>query len=267
MSADSSVVHLLAPNPSAWTGSGTNTYIVTSRARSCVVVDPGTDNEAHLSAIERAVLSRGTLTAILVTHGHPDHVGGVELLRRSTGAPVMMSKSTDVSFVDARLDDGALVNVGERRIRALHTPGHRFDHMCFYLEDDALLIAGDMLAGSGTVVVAPPDGDMTAYLDSLRRMQAFELRRILPGHGPPINDPSVRLEDYLRHRLEREQQVVAGLAAGDDTVAALVDRIYRDLDPSLRPAAALSISAHLIKLERERKAIHDVEDGTWRPAS
>src|SRR5579884_4487156 len=134
MTPEPGIHTLLAPNPSAWTGDGTNTYVVTSGAGSSVVIDPGSADDAHLDAIVRRATAAGTLDAILVTHGHPDHVEGAARLRALTGAPLLMARETDVAGVDVRLADGDVAPVGERRLRALHTPGHRFDHLCFWLE-------------------------------------------------------------------------------------------------------------------------------------
>ncbi|HLJ80523.1 MAG TPA: MBL fold metallo-hydrolase, partial [Ktedonobacterales bacterium] len=163
---------------------------------------------------------------------------------------------------DATLADGDVVHVGERRLRALHTPGHRFDHLCFLLEDAGALFAGDLVAGVGTVVIAPPEGDLLDYMASLRRLLALDLQTILPAHGPAIEQPQALLAQYIAHREDRERQVLAGLANGPSTVAALVEGIYTDVDPKLHPVAALSVTAHLQKLEREGRVAR--EGDRWR---
>ena len=270
------VTALLAPNPSPLTGTGTTTYIVAGWSGGCVVIDPGPAIAAHLAAVARQVAAHGGAQAILITHGHPDHDEGAARLRELTGAPVLAWSREGVASADTTLVDGAEIGIGGpgagiqggqagevRRLKALHTPGHRFDHLCFLLPGAATIFAGDLVAGSGTVVIAPPEGDLGEYLASLRRLLTLDLALILPAHGPPIAAPHTLLEEYLRHRLAREAQVLAGMAAGDATVGALVARIYADVDPTLHPLAAQTVTAHLLKLEREGRAVR-VSGECWR---
>lgn len=274
------IERLLAPNPSPLTGKGTNTYLVSDNidstdnadgagsASGCIIIDPGPAIEAHLREITQVAEAHGGVRGILVTHGHPDHDEGAARLRELTGAPVSAWSREGVATADRALADGAEITVGTRRLVALHTPGHRFDHLCFWLPDEGVLFAGDLVAGEGTVVIIPGEGDMAAYLASLRRLLALDPRRILPGHGPPIERPRELLEEYIRHRLEREQQVLAALAAGARTPDEIVARVYLDLDPALRPMAALSVTAHLLKLEREGRASRSGQadkSGEWLP--
>ncbi|HLY31802.1 MAG TPA: MBL fold metallo-hydrolase [Ktedonobacterales bacterium] len=251
---------LLAPNPSLMTGPGTNTYLIADpadQAAGCVVIDPGPEIESHLAAVARAATQHGGAHAILITHGHPDHVEGAARLRALTGAPVLAWSHEGSAIVDETLTDGQVIGVGARQLHAVYTPGHRFDHLCFLLEDAGALFAGDLVAGVGTVVIIPPEGDMLDYLASLRRLLTLDLRVILPAHGPQIVNPHALLEDYLRHREAREAQVIAALAASapaPQTVPALVTSIYTDVDPQLHPIAAHSVLAHLLKLEREGRA-------------
>lgn len=255
------IAHMLAPNASVYTGPGTNTYLVSSRAGPCLVIDPGPDHEGHLREIARAAASHGALQGILLTHQHPDHSDGAARLRAMTGAPILASQYAGTALADVTLDDGEVVRAGERVLRALYTPGHRFDHLCFLLEDARILFAGDVVAGSGTVVIAPPEGDLAAYLASLRRLMTLDLTQILPGHGPAIDAPREKLAEYVAHRLDRERQVLAELRAGNAAVEALVAAIYPDLDPALDEAAALTVTAHLLKLEHDGRVARAVAPG------
>ncbi|HEX5156267.1 MAG TPA: MBL fold metallo-hydrolase [Ktedonobacterales bacterium] len=243
---------ILAPNPSLLTGPGTNTYLVADEATGeVVIIDPGPDMPEHLRRVADAVAVLGRATAILVTHGHPDHADGASSLRELLGVPIYAWSREGVASTDRPLADGAVIPVGNRNLRALHTPGHRFDHLCFLLEDADALFAGDLIAGVGTVVIAPPEGDLLDYLASLRRLQSLHLLLILPAHGPFVDDPQAVLGYYIAHREERERQVLAGLAAGPRTVGELVSGIYADVSADLHPIAAYSVLAHLYKLERE----------------
>lgn len=256
---------ILAPNPSPMTGPGTNTYLI-SGAEGCVVIDPGPEIESHLAAVAQAAQARGGARALLVTHGHPDHMEGAARLRALTGAPIWAYSREGVPVADAELADNALVSLGDQRLRALYTPGHRFDHLCFLLEDSGVVFAGDLVAGAGTVVIAPPHGDLNDYLTSLRRLLALipdELRILAPAHGLTREDAQALLQGYIAHREQREQQLLAALAAdagdaGDhpdgQRVAELVARIYTDVAPDLWPVAAYSTLAGLLKLERDGRA-------------
>lgn len=253
------VERILAPNPSLLTGPGTNTFIVANRGEA-VVIDPGPDITEHLERIAAALKPAGRALAILVTHGHPDHMEGAAHLRALTGAPILAWSREGVPDAGWELRDGERIAIGGRALRTLYTPGHRFDHVCFLLEDAAALFAGDLVAGEGTVVIAPPEGDLAQYLDSLRRLLALDPRLMLPAHGPTIDRPRELLAYYIAHREQREAQVLAALAGGPRTVAELVAAIYADVNPELHPIAAYSVLAHLTKLEREGRVQHDTDD-------
>jgi glyoxylase-like metal-dependent hydrolase (beta-lactamase superfamily II) len=261
------VLRALAPNPSLMTGPGTSSFVVTSATGGCAVIDPGPDITTHLDALADLTAAHGGAQAILITHGHPDHMEGAAGLRERIGAPILAWSHEGVPVADQTLQDDEVLELGERTLRVVYTPGHRFDHVCFLLEDSYALFAGDLVAGAGTVVVAPPEGDLLDYMASLRRLLALNLRVILPAHGPEIDDPRALLEHYLAHREERERQVLDGLAAGPVTIPVLVAHIYTDVDPQLHPVAALSIQAHLLKLEREERVAHEgaiPAEAVWR---
>ena len=260
------VSSILAPNPSLMTGPGTNTYVISEPGSLSAVIDPGPDSEEHL---QRILQEAGAgISAILITHGHPDHALGADRLRELSGAPILAWSREGTPDADQTLSDGTTIHLGRRRLRALHTPGHRFDHLSFLLEDSAALFAGDLVAGTGTVVIAPPEGNLVDYLASLHRLVDLDLAMILPAHGPVISEPHALLLEYIAHRNQRESQVLARLAEGPATLDALVESIYADVDPRLHGAAALSVTAHLYKLETEgrvtRATATESSSGPWQ---
>lgn len=251
---------VLAPNPSLMTLEGTNTYVIGGPGDGAIVLDPGPADDDHL---ERVRAEAGEVSLVLLTHWHPDHAEGADRLAGMCGAPIAAaagSRDDAIALGDGE-EIGQDIGQGRAVLRALATPGHSGDHLCFLLEDEGTLFTGDHILGFGTSVVAPPDGDMEAYVRSLERLRDVDARRMFPGHGPVIDEPAAILEYYIDHRLERERQVMEELARGPVTVGDLVAAIYSDVDPGLHPAAALTVAAHLAKLEREGLARE--EDGRW----
>jgi glyoxylase-like metal-dependent hydrolase (beta-lactamase superfamily II) len=242
-------VRVLAPNPGPFTLDGTNTWVV--GRSTCVVIDPGPDGADHLDDVVRTA---GTVAAIVLTHRHPDHAPGAGPLARRTGAPVL---AFDPAPGERRMTDGEQIRGGGVVLRAVHTPGHTPDHVALFDEDSGLLFTGDAVLGRGTSVIDPPDGDLVAYLGSLRRMLDMEPRALCPGHGPVVWDARAKLAEYLGHRADRERQIVLALAAGPATPEELVPGIYADTAVTLHPVAARSVLAHLLALERSGAAVRD----------
>ncbi len=259
---------VVAPNPGVMTGPGTNSYLVGSGA--LAVIDPGPAHDGHLDALARA--GEGRIRWVLTTHTHPDHSPGAAGLKERTGAEVLGFAARDGFEPDRLLAEGSVLESAEFRLRALHTPGHASNHLCFLLEGAQLLFSGDHVMDGSTVVISPPDGDMDAYLGSLRRLQRLRppLEAIAPGHGALITEPADRLGYYIAHRLERERMVLAALSeAGRATVDELLPVVYADVDEERHPIARRSLWAHLRKLAGEGAVVGDdvdeVEAG-WRPA-
>jgi glyoxylase-like metal-dependent hydrolase (beta-lactamase superfamily II) len=262
------VMRITAPNPSIMTGPGTNTYLVGERA--LVAVDPGPDDDVHLDAVAAAAETYGRITAVVVTHHHSDHAPGAAGLAARTGAVVLGYERRPEYSPDRLLAEGDVVDLGDLPLRALHTPGHAADHLCFLIDEPApMLFSGDHVMGGSTVVIAPPDGDMAAYLASLRRLldERPALELIAPGHGPVMPDPTGVLSGYIDHRLAREAAVAAALARrGTADVDQIVADVYTDVPELLHPIARYSVWAHLLKLRDEGRAASNqpgTVESTW----
>ncbi len=258
------VRRLVAPNPGPMTGPGTNTYLLGDE--DVIVLDPGPAIDAHVEAILAA--GEGRIGTIICTHTHPDHSPAWQAVARATGATVIGALPAgddhqDETFSpDIELSDGYVLATSELRLRAVHTPGHVSNHYCFLLEEEGLLFAGDHIMNGSTVVIIPPGGDMQAYIASLERLLEEPVQAVAPGHGEVIEDSAAEIRRLVEHRLGRERKVAAGLAACAPTdLGTLVTTVYDDVDPSLHPWAQLSLEAHLIKLEREGRAVRD--GGMW----
>lgn len=256
------LVRLTGPNPGVMTGPGTNTYLVgTGRL---AVVDPGPDDPGHRRAIlAEAGRQGGEIAWILVTHAHPDHAPGAGGLAGATGARVIGFGHAGAGFrPDLAVGDGWVLDGGSFRLRAVHTPGHASDHLCWLLEERGVLLSGDHLMEGSTVVIRPPDGDMGEYLRSLGRVADLDpgLTAIAPGHGRLIGDPAAAVEAVVAHRLERERLVAAALTrAGTASVDQLLDEVYPDIGEVLRPVARFSLWAHLRKLAEDGRISSTLE--------
>ena len=251
---------VLAPNPSPMTLDGTNTYLLGAPGSGgVIVVDPGPDLVQHRAAIDTAVGELdAAVTAVVFTHHHADHAQAVGWAADwGVEAYAFTPRLIDPSVTP--LGDSGSVSGGGVTIEAVHTPGHASDHLCLRVAETGAVLTGDHVLGRGTTVVAWPDGDMVAYMASLRRLAALEATVLYPGHGPALADPARSVRDYIAHREDREQQIVAALAAGDTTPAAVVARVYADVDVALHPAAERSVRAHLDKLRAEDKVVRVVD--------
>jgi glyoxylase-like metal-dependent hydrolase (beta-lactamase superfamily II) len=261
------VRRLVARNPGFMTGPGTNTYLLGTQR--CAVIDPGPHDPVHIERILEA--AGGRVSAILATHTHPDHSPGVAALAQSTGAEVLgrgapVHGRQDATFAPTRvLNDGDVVRVDDLALRAIHTPGHASNHLCYLLEGAGMLFSGDHVMQGSTVVIGPPDGDMQLYLQSLARLQREPVTRIAPGHGTVIEDAQSEVARLIAHRLQREAKVVERLRrAGRATIDVLVASVYDDVDARLHPVAKGSLLAHLLKLEADgRAARDDAADAAW----
>ena len=260
---------VLARNPSPFTFKGTGTAIVGHGT--VAVIDPGPDDPEHLACLRHA-LAGETVTHILVTHTHRDHSPAARTLKAWTGAKtygfgphpdadhggVVVEEGGDTDFVpDIVVRDGDVIEAGGLAIECVHTPGYISNHVCYALKEEKTLFTGDHIMAWSTSVIAPPDGDMTDYFDSLRKLLAREDEIYWPTHGGPVRDPKPFVAAYLAHRLEREEQVLSCLRSGVGSIAEIVARNYAGLDPQLRPAASLSVLAHLQKLIAEGRAVAD----------
>jgi glyoxylase-like metal-dependent hydrolase (beta-lactamase superfamily II) len=224
------VVRILAPNPGPMTLEGTNTYLYGEGP--CVVIDPGSEDAAHLDAIRAAAEERGGIGLVLLTHSHGDHTAGADQL----GAEVVLPGGGE--------EHGGLC--------ALATPGHAADHVAF-LSPTGICFSGDLVLGLGSTIVPPGGGAMAAFMDSLRLLQAQEIELIAPGHGPWITDPEAKLAEYVEHRELRERRLLAALDAGERSRAELLVTVWEDVPTELLPMAAMAMEAHLEKLEDEGK--------------
>jgi glyoxylase-like metal-dependent hydrolase (beta-lactamase superfamily II) len=241
------VALVLAPNPSPMTLTGTNTYLI--GRDEIAVVDPGPDLPEHVDAIVENLGRLGKPAIALVTHHHDDHLPAARRLRERLGMPI--AGHADLPSVDRPLAHDEVLSLAGATLRALHTPGHTWDHVCYFLEEERAIFAGDLVAGTGSLVVGPGRGELAASLHSLQILQDQDPSVIYPGHGPVVPDARAKLAEYIRHRAERERQVLDALGAGLTTIPLMVERIYVGIVPGLVGHASRNVQAHLFKLEDE----------------
>ncbi|MDP1028119.1 MBL fold metallo-hydrolase [Sphingomonas sp. KR1UV-12] len=274
------VTRILAPNASAYTYTGTQSYLVGDT--DVAVIDPGPDDPAHLAALRAAIAGRA-VRAILVTHHHRDHSPASRPLAVATGAPIMGAAAFEPEDGGARADaafdpdyrpdrvmaEGEQVAGAGWTLTAIATPGHTSNHLCFALEPTGALFSGDHVMGWATSVVSPPDGDMGAYMASLEKLLGRDDRVYYPGHGDAVDTPQRLVRGMLGHRKQREGQILRLLREAEQAVPAMVGRMYAGIDPRLRGAAERSVLAHLYDL-RGRGLVIDHPRGkeeTWRIAA
>jgi glyoxylase-like metal-dependent hydrolase (beta-lactamase superfamily II) len=269
------VLRVTAANAGQFTFAGTNTYLVGEG--DLAVIDPGPDLPGHLDALI-GIIGRRKVSGIFVTHTHRDHTDLLPSLAAMTGAPVyaegphrafrhlrrlesnVLDASADHDFKPgAALADGEVVTGGGWTIEAVHTPGHTANHCAFALKEQNLLFSGDHVMGWSTSIVAPPDGSMAAYMASLHKLLARGERSYLPGHGGPVTNPKTFTKALAGHRKMREHAILQRLRGGDSLIPQIVAALYRDVDPRLHGAAALSVFAHLEHLIEQGRTKADGE--------
>jgi glyoxylase-like metal-dependent hydrolase (beta-lactamase superfamily II) len=256
-----------AYNPGPYTGAGNNTYLVGNPQ--ALLIDAGTGEPRHLDDLSRALIShQAELSSVVVTHGHSDHASGAESIaaRWSEARLFKMpwpERDCQFNVEWNTLADGARIRAGDCELEVIHTPGHAPDHVVLWESASRTVFAGDLVTDPGTVVIpASHGGSLTAYLSSLRRILALDPVRLLPAHGPAIDNPRGVIERYVSHRQAREAQILASVRAGHSTLESIVDNVYDGLAETLTAAARESVLAHLIKLQEEDAVIRDNDE--WR---
>ena len=256
------VGRVLGLNPGMMTGPGTNTYLVGRREP--ILIDTGAGVDGYVPLLEDYLRIRGIdrPSRVILTHRHVDHLGGVAHLRaRFPGLPVakMIHRDADLPEGIEDLRDGQVVEGDGVTLVPIHTPGHASDHLCYYLVEEKALFSGDVILSGSTSVIPSGDGDLGDYMASLRRLQGLDVRRIYSAHGPVIEDAPAKIEEYIAHRLAREQQILEALGDGLRTIPDMVSRIYADVSPKLHRVAAMSVESHLKKLAREGRVREHVQ--------
>ena len=250
------VGRVLGLNPGLMTGPGTNTYLV--GRRDPILIDTGVGVPDYQPLLESYLAERGWTqpSRVILTHRHRDHLGGVARLReRYRGLQVakMIHKDVDLPEGTEDLRDGRVVQGEGVTLVPVHTPGHASDHLCYYLVEERALFTGDVILGGSTTVIPSDDGDLGDYMASLRRLQELDVHRIYPAHGPVIDNAPAKIQEFIDHRLLREQQILDALADGLVTIPTIVARIYAEVPVALHPMAAMSVESHLKKLAKEAR--------------
>lgn len=252
------VMRLLAPNPGMMTGPGTNTYLLGKNE--IAVIDPGPAIDAHTELIRKS--APGRIKWVLVTHTHPDHSPAAAALAETTGAERLGRNAPDgphqdkTFSADRVLQNGDILETSEFKLEVIHTPGHASNHLCYLHDKLGWLFTGDHIINGSTVVIDPPDGNMSDYLDSLESLMDKFLATIAPGHGELLDNPYEAIDWIIEHRLEREAMVLAAVEQHPRSTAAdLVAHAYSDVHQRLYGVAERSLLAHLLKLEREQRAV------------
>lgn len=279
------ILRVTVNNASAFTGYGTNSYIIGKTQLG--IIDPGPEDEAHFATLMRIIADR-PVSHIFVSHTHRDHSPLTARLKSETGAIVVaqgpnqsarplfdgesnaLDASVDTDFSpDICAKDGEIFTNPDWALEVIHTPGHMANHACFALNNRGILFSADHVMAWATTIVAPPDGSMRAYMQSLEKLLKRKDSLYLPGHGAPIAQPHRFLRGLRTHRKMRERAVLERVMQGDETIAQMVAAIYRDTDPRLHGAAGLSVFAHLEDLVSRGLVRTDgdpMPDSLYRPA-
>ena len=258
------VRRVIANNPGGFTFTGTGTYIIGNK--NIAVIDPGPIDNDHYNALIKATEGQ-KITHILLTHNHNDHSPLAKRLKSETGAKIYFKNLSNSDLAqddfeegydrniegDVELNDNDLIKTDEWSIEAIHTPGHTSNHICYALLDENILFSGDHVMGWSTTVIVPPDGNMDDYLVSLKKLLSRNEDRFFPTHGPIIDNPKKLVNDYISHRLDRERQIIDAIKKGNNKISDIVKLIYKDVDQSLHPAAAMSTLAHLKRMESNQE--------------
>ena len=254
---------ITAGNSNMFTGPGTNSYLLGDNE--VTVIDPGPPMVNHIEDL--ISLTGKSLKQILITHTHPDHSPGASILKEMTGVPLYgltteSSRKRDEEIdIDKILNHGDQIKTSEYSIEVIHTPGHASNHLCYFLIDENALFTGDHIMDGSTVVIAPPDGNMSEYLESLKLLKEYPINTIAPGHGDLIQDPIAIVDATIEHRLKREQKIIEKLKKlGPASVDGLVNDVYDDVASYLHPIAKWSLEAHLIKLMENKVVSKNKQD-------